>query len=77
MNIGQILGAILILSGVILSVALVVHEETGNNIGLSTFFSAYEGICFASGAITLFKTREKSADSKKIKREIGMFSEKN
>lgn len=76
MNLGPILGLILIASGIALSVALVVNTSTGNQPELLTFFSAYAGICLTTGTITAFRTREKSISLKTKMREIRVFSEK-
>lgn len=77
MNLGQILGLILIFSGVLLSAALVINYETRNHEELSTFFSAYAGVCFSAGIITILKTREKPNSSKTNLGRIRVFSEKN
>jgi uncharacterized membrane protein HdeD (DUF308 family) len=77
MNVGKILGIILIISGIILSVALIVNRETSNYTGVSTFFSAYAGICFSLGVIILFKTREKTPLHEVKLGEIRVFSERN
>jgi len=77
MNLGQILGLILIASGVILTISIIFNAETSNYTELSTFFSAYAGICFSTGAITLLKTRERPSPSKTNLGRIRVFSEKD
>lgn len=77
MNFGQVLGWILIFSGVILSVALVMNASTSNQPGLSTFFSAYAGICFTVGVILIFKAHEKVNSQIEKLAEIRVFSEKD
>ncbi len=77
MNLGQILGVILITSGVLLTVALIVNGDTRNYAELSTFFSAYAGVCFSAGTITLLKTREKPSSTRPELGEIKVFSERN
>jgi len=77
MNLGQILGVILIVSGLILSLSLIVNGDTRNYEELSTFFSAYAGICFSAGIITIIKTREKPNSSKTNLGRIRVFSEKD
>jgi len=76
MNLGQILGYILILSGIILSLTLVTNEETKDSFELSTFFSAYAGVCFTAGTITFYKSLEKPCSKEKLG-EIRVFSERD
>lgn len=77
MNLGQIFGYLLIISGIALSIALVVNGETSKNYELSTFFSAYAGVCVTMGVIVTLKTREKPSFSKVKLSEIRIFSERD
>jgi len=77
MNIGQLLGYLLILSGIILTIGLITSKDITSDLDFSKFFSVYAGVCFAAGSITVFINKEKYiSNSKDMLKEVRIFGDK-
>lgn len=77
MNLGQILGGALTVSGIVLGVTTFsITGATINFLKFPEWMGVYAGVCSIVGIVTFLSSREKSASKGELG-AISMFSERN